>query len=313
MGGAAPSPTPCPGRRPVKSGGAHRAPRPAARLPTLVPHDERHRPVVLRYAAAPRPARRRRPGATAVMAGAVAVVCAFVAIVLAGAWTGITLLNWHGAADPESVVPGAMPAGATDPEATDPEATDPEATDPRSVERPTLLTVGEQAVVEGQGPPPPPSAVDRSTVRTDSEPPSPPAGPASPATASQGSAPSPSTAAPPSPAVPSAPPAAPTVPTPAPPEGSAAAAPPTGTAETERHLAEPLSGRPSGASPARTPQHDCGSSQGNAVPGAGRPAPPAETTSADRPRPWPVVPTGPDDDRAPRADAPVGVPRNTHG
>jgi hypothetical protein len=299
-----------------------------------------------------------------VMAGAVAVVCAFVAVVLAGAWTGITLLNWHamtldvvapgdlaepgeaapvspapfppGAADPEgggpgamppgamppgAMPPGAMPPGATDPEATDPEATDAESMDTGSVDLPTLPTAGEQAVVEDQGRPPPPSAVDRSTVRTDSEPPSPPADPASPATRSQRSAPSPTTAAPPSPAVPSAPPAAvppapptaPTAPTPAPPEGSAAAAPMTGAAETERHLAEPLTGRPSGASPARTPQHDCGSSQGNAVPGAGRPAPPAETTSADRPRPWPVVPTGPDDDRAHRADAPVGVPRNTDG
>jgi hypothetical protein len=312
----------------VKSGGAYRALRPAALLPTLVPHDERHRPVVLRYAAAPRPARRRRPGARAVMVGAVVVVCAFVAIVLTGAWTGITLLNWQamaldagapgdlaepGGAAP--VGPAPFPPGAADPEsvgpgATDPEATDPEIMDTRSVERPTLLTAGKHAVVGGQRPPPPPSAVDRSTVRTDSGPPSPPAGPASPATASQGSAPSPTTAAPPSPAVPSAPP---TAPTPAPPEGSAAAAPPTGTAETERHLAEPLTGRPSGASPARTPQHDCGSSQGNAVPGAGRPAPPAETTSADRPRPWPSVPTGPDDDRAHRADAPVGVPRNTDG
>jgi hypothetical protein len=252
----------------VNSGGTHRALRPAAPRPTLLPRDERHRPVVLRYAAPPRPARRRRPGATAVMTGAVAVVCAFVAVVLAGAWTGIALLHWQAmtldarapgdhteSGEAAPVAPAPVP-----PSAAEPRATDPGRTDTTSVDRPTLLTAGEQAVVEGQGPPPPP------------------AGPASPARGSQRSALSPITA-PPSPAVPSAPPAdvpsaplaAPMAPTPALPEGSAAAASPTG--------------RPSGASPARTPQHDCGSSHGNAVPGAGRPAPPAEATSADRPRP----------------------------
>jgi hypothetical protein len=296
------------------SGGTHRVRRPATPLPTLAPREERDRPVVLRYAAPPRPERRRWPAATAVMAGAVAVVCAFGAVVVAGAWTGITLLNrqamrldagapgdpaqpgWAapvspvplppGAADPELAGRGAIPPGAENIEVTDPGAIGTRAIGTASVNLRTLLTRREHAVVAGQGPLPRPSAVDRSTVRTDSAPPSPPA-------------------------VPSAPLAAPPARTPPPSEGRAAATPPTGTAEAAGHPVERPPGGSSGASPARTPRPESGSSPVDAVPGARRPAPPAETASADRPCPRPGVPTEPDDDRP--ADAPGGVPRNTHG
>jgi hypothetical protein len=317
------------------SGGAHRARRPTAPQPAPALRDARHRPVVLRYAAPPRPERRGWPAVTAVMAGVIAVVCAFGAVVVAGAWTGITLLNRQtmmldagapggparpGRATPVSPVP--FPPGAADPGRTGggaiPPATEnfedtgPGAIDTASVDPRTLLTGGEQAVVGGEEPLPWPSAADRSTVRTNSPPPSPPVGPASPATAAQRVAPSPTTAASPSPTVPSTERATP--PTRTPPQseghGRTAAPHPTRTTEAAGHSVKHSPGGSSDASPARKPQPQSGSSPGDAAPGGRRPAP-AETTSADRPCLWPGVPTEPDDDRP--ADAAGGVPRHTPG